>query len=132
MVEILPKDSKNKKVDEFIKKAIHDKTHFDESALTQWTNLIGQCRKLRHLAQNAKKSKEGKVKTMLNKDGKENIDKKLTKFKKVLNEAMLLAVHNVPPVPGTSIFFVRKTTRPSKPGAKGVGSDPNIQVIIIN
>ena len=99
--------------------------------ITRWNELIAECRKLKHLAKNSSQSKEGKIKTLLRKDGRENLDKKLAKFKKTLNEAMLLSVHNVPPVPGTSVFFIRKIQRPPRSGKiQGIGADPNIQVSI--
>ena len=105
-----------------------------------WNTLVKTSRTLRYQARQQKDKKLGKLEIMIEKHGVDGVAKSLTKFKKTVNDAMLAAVHNVPPVHGTTLFFINKwkdqpkeESNQKKAGYKprGVGADLNVQSLVL-
>ena len=69
----------------------------------------------------------------MSKIGIEQARNRLKKFKATVNEAMVCAVHNVPPVPGTTVFLIRKSPQRDTPEQKkrGIGADLNVQALVL-
>ena len=101
-----------------------------------WAGLVKKCRTLRYQSRQQPKDTLGKLEKMIQKHGAEGVGKCLEKFKKTVNAAMLTAVHNVPPVHGTTIFFIKKWPKSLHYDGKnqkhrGVGADLNVQSLVL-
>lgn len=98
-----------------IERNFHTRNRSWKKKYPEWDAILSEAKKIRYEYKRVYDQKWGKLVNFFSHKqihwNKELMTKRLEKYKKTVNDAMVLSLHNLPPVPGMTVIMIKYVER---------------------
>ena len=98
-----------------IERNFHTRNKSWKKKYPEWEIILSEAKKIRYEYKRVYDQKWGKLVSFFSHKqihwNKEIVTKRLEKYKKTVNDAMVLSLHNLPPVPGMTVIMIKYVMR---------------------